>query len=130
MTSTYLEFERPVAELDARLRAIADGEEAGDTKALEKKARSQLKSIYAKLDPWQKTQVARHPARPHYSDYVAGLVTDYVPLSGDRSFGDDNALLGGLGRIRGVPVVVMGHEKGRTTQTRLHHNLPISKIGC
>ena len=127
MTSTYLEFERPVAELDAQLRAIADGEETGDTKALEKKARSQLKSIYAKLDPWQKTQVARHPARPHYSDYVAGLVTDYVPLSGDRSFGDDNALLGGLGRIRGVPVVLMGHEKGRTTETRLHHNFGMAK---
>ena len=122
MTQTYLDFERPVAELDARIKAIHAGEADGDAAALEKKAQAQLKSLYAKLGAWEKTQVARHPARPHFSAYVDSLVSDYTPLSGDRAFGDDNALLGGLGRIRGVPVVVMGHEKGTTTETRLKHN--------
>ena len=120
--SDYLPFERPIAELEAQARAIRDGEAEGDLKALSKKSRQQLKSLYNKLDPWQKTQVARHPLRPHYSDYVRGLVSDYMPLAGDRTFGEDHALQGGLGRIRGVPVVLMGHEKGKTTESRLHHN--------
>ena len=127
MTQTYLDFERPVAELENKLRAVEAGEEEGDAKALKRKARSQLKSLYTKLGPWEKTQVARHPARPHYSDYVRGLVSDYEPLSGDRGFGDDNALLGGLGRIRDLPVVVMGHEKGKTTETRLKHNFGMAQ---
>ena len=127
MTQTYLEFERPVAELDAKLRAVEAGEEEGDAKALTKQTRNKLKSIYAKLGPWEKTQVARHPGRPHFSEYVEGLVTDYAPLSGDRGFGDDDALLGGLGRIRGVPVVIMGHEKGKTTETRIKHNFGMAQ---
>jgi len=122
VTQTYLEFERPVAELDARIKAIQAGEAEGDVSTLEKKAQSQLKSLYSKLGAWEKTQVARHPARPHFSAYVDSLISDYTPLAGDRAFGDDHALLGGLGRIRGVPVVVMGHEKGTTTETRLKHN--------
>ena len=122
MNPTYLEFERPVAEIENRLRAVEAGEEAGDAAALRKKADTQLKTLYKKLGAWEKTQVARHPERPHFTDYVEGLVSDFTPLAGDRAFGDDSALLGGLGRIRGVPVVVMGHEKGRTTETRLEHN--------
>ena len=122
MNPTYLEFERPVAEIENRLRAVEAGEEAGDAAALRKKADTQLKTLYRKLGAWEKTQVARHPERPHFTDYVEGLVSDFTPLAGDRAFGDDSALLGGLGRIRGVPVVVMGHEKGRTTETRLEHN--------
>ena len=127
MNTTYLEFERPVAELENKLRAIEAGEDTGDAKALRKKADTQLRNLYRKLGAWEKTQVARHPARPHFSDYVAGLVSDYTPLAGDRAFGDDRALLGGLGRIRGVPVVVMGHEKGRTTETRLEHNFGMAQ---
>ena len=122
MNPTYLEFERPVAEIENRLRAVEAGEEAGDAAALRKKADTQLKTLYKKLGAWEKTQVARHPERPHFTDYIEGLVSDFTPLAGDRAFGDDSALLGGLGRIRGVPVVVMGHEKGRTTETRLEHN--------
>jgi len=95
MARTYLDFERPIAELDNKIEAL----------------KSQLKTLYSKIGPWEKTQVARHPARPHFSEYIAGLVSDYTPLSGDRKFGDDHALLGGLGKIRGRSVVVMGHEK-------------------
>lgn len=120
MARTYLDFERPMAELDAQMEtAQADG---ADLAELQAKAAEQLKALYAKIGPWEKTQVARHPARPHYSDYVKSLVSDYTPLAGDRSFGDDHALLGGLGKIRGRSVVVMGHEKGTDTETRIKHN--------
>ena len=122
MNPTYLEFERPIAEIETKIRAVEAGEDSGDAEALRKKADAQLKSLYKKLGAWEKTQVARHAERPHFTDYVEGLVSDYTPLAGDRAFGDDSALLGGLGRIRGVPVVVMGHEKGKTTETRLAHN--------
>lgn len=120
MARTYLDFERPIAELDSQIEAaIADGKDIAD---LEAKAKDQLKSLYSKIGPWEKTHVARHPARPHYSSYIKTLISDYTPLAGDRKFGDDHALLGGLGKIRGRSVVVMGHEKGTDTETRLKHN--------
>ena len=125
---TYLDFERPIAELDSKLEELRamngpEGIDVSDEVAkLQEKSQKQLKSIYAKLGPWEKTQVARHPSRPHFSDYVKGLVTDFTPLSGDRKFGDDDALIGGLGKIRGQSVVIMGHEKGRDTESRLKHN--------
>lgn len=120
MARTYLDFERPIAELDSQIEAaLADGK---DVSELEAKAQEQLKSLYKKIGPWEKTHVARHVARPHYSAYVEALISDYTPLSGDRKFGDDHALLGGLGKLRGRSVVVMGHEKGTDTDTRLKHN--------
>jgi len=129
MARTYLDFERPVAELDNKIEALIaeGGEVAKGVEDLRAKSSEQLKSIYAKIGPWEKTQVARHPARPHFSEYVAGLVSDYTPLSGDRKFGDDHALLGGLGKIRGRSVVVMGHEKGTDTETRLKHNFGMAQ---
>ncbi len=125
---TYLDFERSIAELDSKLEELRamngpDGIDVSEEVAkLEAKSLKQLKSIYTKLGPWEKTQVARHPSRPHFSDYVKGLVTDFTPLSGDRKFGDDDALIGGLGKLRGQSVVIMGHEKGRDTESRLKHN--------
>lgn len=120
MARTYLDFERPIAELDSQLEAArAEGK---DISELEAKAKEELKNLYAKIGPWEKTHVARHPARPHYSTYIDALITEYTPLSGDRKFGDDHALLGGLGKLNGRSVVVMGHEKGTDTQTRLKHN--------
>ncbi len=120
MARTYLDFERPIAELDSQIEvALADGK---STEELEAKAQSILESLYKKIGAWEKTHVARHPARPHYSAYIKALVSEYTPLAGDRKFGDDHALLGGLGKIRGRSVVVMGHEKGTDTETRLKHN--------
>lgn len=120
MARTYLDFERPIAELDSQIEAaLAEGKDISD---LEAKAQEQLKTLYSKIGPWEKTHVARHPARPHYSAYIKALISDYTPLSGDRKFGDDHALLGGLGKLRGRSVVVMGHEKGTDTDTRLKHN--------
>lgn len=120
MARTYLDFERPIAELDSQIEdALAEGKDVTDLQA---KAAAELGSLYAKIGPWEKTHVARHPARPHYSGYIEALVSDYTPLAGDRKFGDDHALLGGLGKIRGRSVVVMGHEKGTDTETRLKHN--------
>lgn len=120
MARTYLDFERPIAELDSQIEAaLAEGKDVSD---LEAKAKEQLKSLYSKIGPWEKTHVARHPARPHYSAYINALISDYTPLAGDRKFGDDHALLGGLGKLHGRSVVVMGHEKGTDTDTRLKHN--------
>jgi acetyl-CoA carboxylase carboxyl transferase subunit alpha len=115
-----------VAELDkqAESLAVSDPEAASD---VTQRAEAELKKLYTKLGPWEKTQVARHPARPHFSDYVAQLVTDYTPLAGDRQYGDDNALLGGTGKIRGRSVVVMGHEKGKDLETRLKHNFGMAQ---
>ena len=129
MARTYLDFERPVAELDNKIEAlIADGGDAAKgVEELREKSKAQLKTVYSKIGPWEKTQVARHPGRPHFSEYVEGLVSDYTPLSGDRKFGDDHALLGGLGKIRGRSVVVMGHEKGTDTETRLKHNFGMAQ---
>lgn len=128
--STYLEFEKPVADLEKKIAELeatggaAVGEEVGK---LREKAHKQLEQIYGHLNAWQKTQVARHPDRPHFMDYVSGLFDEFVELAGDRKFMNDDAILGGLARFRGRPVVVIGHEKGRDTQTRLKHNFGMGK---
>src|SRR5438445_9267210 len=131
---SYLDFEKPVAELEAKveeLRAIGEtgGEGAiGEEIArLEGKASAALKDLYADLTPWQKAQVARHPQRPHCLDYVASLVTDFTPLAGDRKFGEDEAIIGGFGRFRGESICVIGHEKGATTESRLRHNFGMAR---
>jgi acetyl-CoA carboxylase carboxyl transferase subunit alpha len=131
--SSLLDFEKPIAELEGKvkeLRHLADGSELdlGDEIArLEGRAAKLLSSTYGRLTPWQKTQVARHADRPHFTDYVKALIDDYTPLAGDRCFGDDHAILGGLGRFRGRAVVVMGHEKGRETEDRVHHNFGMAR---
>ena len=131
---SYLDFEKPVAELEAKVEELRALGEAGDSVAiseeigrLEGKAAQALKELYADLTPWQKTQVARHPQRPHAFDYVAGLITDFVPLAGDRKFGEDAAILGGFGRFRGESVCVLGHEKGADTEARLKHNFGMAR---
>ncbi len=131
---TYLDFEKPVAELEAKveeLRAVAETGSAvsvGDEiNRLEVKAALALKELYAELTPWQKTQVARHPQRPHCLDYVAGLIGNFVPLAGDRKFGDDAAIVGGFGRFRGESVCIIGHEKGSDTESRIKHNFGMAK---
>jgi acetyl-CoA carboxylase carboxyl transferase subunit alpha len=129
---TYLDFERSVAEIDKAIEAlVAETSEtsslSGQIAELRKKSDDELKSIYEKIGPWEKTLVARHPARPHFSQYVDGLISDYTPLAGDRKFGDDGALLGGLGKIRGHSVVVIGHEKGKDTESRVKHNFGMAQ---
>jgi acetyl-CoA carboxylase carboxyl transferase subunit alpha len=131
---SYLDFEKPVAELEAKveeLRAIQEGDEVvavGDEIArLEAKTEQALVGLYASLTPWQKTQVARHPQRPHCLDYVSGLLTEFTALSGDRKFAEDEALIGGFGRFRGESVCVIGHEKGATTESRLRHNFGMAR---
>ncbi|MBL4540030.1 acetyl-CoA carboxylase carboxyltransferase subunit alpha [Oceanicaulis alexandrii] len=135
-TRTYLDFERPIAELDAKIEELEsvlsrNGEDAPDAAdeiaKLRQKSSDQLKSMYSKLDAWRKTMVARHPERPHLRDYISGLVTDFEDLAGDRRFGEDHAIVGGLGRLKGRPVVIMGHEKGHDTQTRLKHNFGMAR---
>lgn len=129
MVRTYLDFEKPVAQLDSKIEALiaSDGEAAEGVTALRDKSRDELENIYKKIGPWEKTQVARHPARPHFSEYIDGLISDYTPLSGDRKFGDDQALIGGLGKIRSRSVVIMGHEKGTDTESRLKHNFGMAQ---
>lgn len=131
---SYLDFEKPVAELEAKieeLRALADSGNAvaiGDEIAhLETKSRRALTDLYASLTPWQKTLVARHPQRPHFVDYCAELITDFTPLAGDRKFGEDEAIIGGLGRFRGESVCIIGQEKGSSTETRLRHNFGMAR---
>src|SRR5437868_2220458 len=126
---SYLDFEKPVAELDAKieeLRAIeTSGESVGvseEISRLEGKATQALKDLYSSLSPWQKMQVARHPQRPHCMDYINGLITNFLPFAGDRKFGEDEAILGGFGRFRGRSVCVIGNEKGSSTESRLKHN--------
>ncbi len=130
---TFLDFEKPLAELDARVNELRDTAEAGslnlatEIERLQAKSERLLRDTYARLTPWQKTLVARHPERPHFKDYVAGLVEDFVPLAGDRNFADDQAIVGGLGKLRGRKVVVIGHEKGDDTASRLKHNFGMAK---
>jgi acetyl-CoA carboxylase carboxyl transferase subunit alpha len=130
---SYLDFEKPVAELEARVAELRETAAGGgvDIEAeigrLQAKADKALKDTYARLTPWQKTQVARHPARPHFKNYVARLIDDFVPLAGDRAFADDQAILGGFGRLDGRRVVVIGHEKGDDTASRLKHNFGMGK---
>jgi len=131
--ATFLDFEKPIAELQARIDELrdtaADGELdiATEIGRLQTKSDRLLRETYAKLTPWQKTQVARHPERPHFKHYVAALVEDFMPLGGDRAFADDQAILGGIGRFRGRKVMVIGHEKGDDTATRLRHNFGMGK---
>lgn len=129
MSTTYLEFEKPIAELEAKIAELeaVDASEDGPSISeelgkLREKASKQLKDTYKSLSAWRKTQVARHPDRPHFTDFVAGLFEDYEELAGDRVFGNDEAVLGGLASFKGRSVVVMGHEKGRTTESRIRHN--------
>jgi len=130
---SYLEFEKPVAALEARiaeLRATAqDGalDIGNEVARLEAKAQALLVSSYRALTPWQKTQVARHPARPHFHDYVAAIFTDFLPLAGDRRYGEDQAIVGGFARLGGRRVVVIGHEKGNDTHSRIRHNFGMGK---
>ncbi|HUC47888.1 MAG TPA: acetyl-CoA carboxylase carboxyltransferase subunit alpha [Xanthobacteraceae bacterium] len=129
---SYLDFEKPVAELEAKadeLRALhSDGEAINEEiNRIEGKAAVSLKELYATLTPWQKTQVARHPQRPHCLDYIAALISDFVPLAGDRKHGEDPAIIGGFGRFRGEPVCVIGHEKGSDTDSRLKHNFGMAR---
>jgi acetyl-CoA carboxylase carboxyl transferase subunit alpha len=129
--TAYLDFEKPVAELQARVTELRDSDGAAEIAAeiekIDAKAEKLLRDTYAKLTPWQKTQVARHPERPHFGDYVAAIFTDFMPLAGDRAFADDQAILGGLARIDGRRVMVIGHEKGNDTASRLKHNFGMGK---
>jgi acetyl-CoA carboxylase carboxyl transferase subunit alpha len=125
----YLDFERPVAEIEASIGELEERAEAADPgafdseiAALRARVLEVRRETYSSLDAWQKTQVARHPDRPHFMDYVSSLVQEFVELRGDRKFADDQAIVGGLGKFRGSPVMVMGHEKGHDTTTRLKHN--------
>ena len=131
---TYLDFEKPVAELEAKieeLRALdqaTGGVEIGDEVArIEAKAAEALRELYAHLTPWQKAQVARHPQRPHCVDYIANLISDFTPLAGDRKFGEDEAIVGGLGRFRGEGVCVIGQERGANTEDRIKHNFGMAR---
>jgi acetyl-CoA carboxylase carboxyl transferase subunit alpha len=131
---SYLDFEKPVAELEAKieeLRALSATGEPGaigdEIARLEAKASGVLTEIYSELTPWQKTQVARHPLRPHCLDYIAALMTDFVPFAGDRKFGDDDAIIGGFGRFRGESICVIGQEKGSNTEARLKHNFGMAR---
>jgi acetyl-CoA carboxylase carboxyl transferase subunit alpha len=134
MTRAYLDFEKPVAELEAKIEELRKIAEGGDPQAiseevgkLEGKAKQALADLYVNLTPWQKTLVARHPERPHLMHYVKGLIEDFTPLAGDRYFGEDEAIVGGLGRFRGASVVVMGQEKGIDTESRIRHNFGMAK---
>jgi len=126
--STFLDFEKPVAELEGKIKELRHTADGGDVNISEELARLEtkvdqvLKQIYGKLSPWQKMHVARHPNRPHFSDYMTELFEDFVELCGDRAFGDDTALVGGIARFRGRSVFVIGHEKGSGTEGRVRHN--------
>ena len=130
----YLDFEKPVADLEGKiieLKTLSESGEAVDVAdeiaRLEKRSKEALRDVYKALTPWQKAQVARHPDRPHCLDYVRTLFSDFTPLAGDRSFGDDHAIVGGFARFRGEPVAIIGQEKGSDTKTRLKHNFGMAK---
>ncbi|MGB0684353.1 MAG: acetyl-CoA carboxylase carboxyltransferase subunit alpha [Magnetovibrionaceae bacterium] len=129
----YLDFEKPLAELEGKIQELrhvaSDGEVdvADEVERLTTKADKILTSTYAKLTPWQKAQVARHPDRPHTADYIDRLITEFTPLAGDRCFGEDAAILGGLGRFRGRSVMIIGHEKGNDTESRVKHNFGMAR---
>ncbi|WP_342779575.1 acetyl-CoA carboxylase carboxyltransferase subunit alpha [Luteithermobacter gelatinilyticus] len=130
---TYLDFEKPIAELESRIRDMKNlesGDElniAEEIGRLERKLDKLLRDTYKSLTPWQKIKVARHPNRPHFPDFIKGLITDFMPLCGDRAFADDAAITGGLGRFKGQSVMVIGHEKGSDTQSRLKHNFGMAR---
>ena len=130
---SYLDFEKPIAELETRVAELRETANSGsididaEVAKLEAKSSKLLRDTYARLTPWQKAQVARHPERPHFKDYLAGIADDFVPLAGDRSFADDPAIIGGLARIDGRKVILIGHEKGDDTASRLKHNFGMAK---
>jgi acetyl-CoA carboxylase carboxyl transferase subunit alpha len=130
---SFLDFEKPIAELQGRIdelretAANGDVDIAADVQRLQAKSDKLLRDTFAKLTPWQKTQVARHPERPHFRDYVAGLFDEWLPLAGDRAFADDQAILGGFATFRGRKILVIGHEKGDDTASRLRHNFGMGK---
>jgi len=129
----FLDFEKPIAELQARVAELRETADAGaldigqEVSKLEAKADRMLRETYARLTPWQKTQVARHPLRPHLKDYIAGIFDEFMPLAGDRAFADDQAIIGGFARMGGRRVMVIGHEKGDDTASRLRHNFGMAK---
>ncbi|MDU8944036.1 acetyl-CoA carboxylase carboxyltransferase subunit alpha [Ovoidimarina sediminis] len=132
--TNYLEFEKPLAEIEGKaeeLRALARANAEMDVEkeaaALDAKASTMLRDLYKDLTPWRKCQVARHPDRPHCKDYIEALFTEYTPLAGDRNFADDHAVMGGLARFNDTPVVVMGHEKGHDTKTRIERNFGMAR---
>src|SRR5438132_3126150 len=129
---SYLDFEKPVAELEAKLDELrvlaASGSDIGDEVArIEEKSAQALAELYANLTPWQKTMVARHPQRPHFTDFVGALITEFTPLAGDRKFAEDEALMGGFGRFRGEAICVIGQEKGASTEGRIKHNFGMAR---
>ena len=130
---TYLDFEKSIAELESRIRdikSLESGDEiniAEEVSRLEVKLDNLLRSTYARLTSWEKIKVARHPDRPHLSDYIKNLITDFMPLSGDRGFADDHAIIGGIGRFKGQSVMIVGHEKGNDTQSRIKHNFGMAR---
>ena len=130
---TFLDFEKPIAELEGKIEELrhldGDGEIniADEVSKLQTKADRLLRQTYAKLTPWQRVQVARHPDRPHFLDYADVLIENFTPLAGDRFFAEDNAIIGGLGRFCGYSAMVIGHEKGKDTETRLHHNFGMAR---
>jgi acetyl-CoA carboxylase carboxyl transferase subunit alpha len=130
----YLDFEKPVADLEGKileLKKLMESDESVDVSEeiarLEKRAKEALREVYRALTPWQKTQVARHPDRPHCLDYVKAIFTDFTPLAGDRAFGEDHAVVGGFARFRGEPVALVGQEKGHDTKSRLKHNFGMAR---
>jgi acetyl-CoA carboxylase carboxyl transferase subunit alpha len=131
--ASFLDFEKPIAELQGRIDELRDTAAEGEVDIdaevgrIQAKSDKLLRETYARLTPWQKTQVARHPERPHFLHYVAALIEDFMPLGGDRAFADDAAIIGGLGRFRGRRVMVIGHEKGDDTASRLRHNFGMGK---
>src|SRR5215472_7438785 len=134
MAAKYLEFERPIGELEAKIEELSKlSETAGpgafdaEIEALRRRVADLRRDTYANLDAWQKTQIARHENRPHFVDYVSALIEEFVELRGDRAYADDQAIMGGLGRFRGRPVVVMGQEKGHDTETRIKHNFGMAR---
>ncbi|MEO0033170.1 MAG: hypothetical protein RIS94_2928 [Pseudomonadota bacterium] len=130
---SYLEFEKPVAALEARIAELRDTAQSGELditseiRRLETKSAELLASTYKALTPWQKTQVARHPARPHFRDYVEMAFTDFMPLGGDRLYGEDQAIVGGFATLNGRKIMLIGHEKGNDTQSRIRHNFGMGK---
>ena len=130
---TYLDFEKPIAELESRVAELRETATASDLDIeaeiakLEGKSTKLLKDTYSRLTPWQKTQVARHPDRPHFKDFVASMTAEFLPLAGDRAFADDPAIIGGLAKIDGRRVMLIGHEKGDDTASRLKHNFGMAK---
>jgi acetyl-CoA carboxylase carboxyl transferase subunit alpha len=131
--ATFLDFEKPIAELEARVAELRETASSSaidiepEVQKLQERAERLLRETYTKLTPWQKTQVARHPERPHFKHYIEALIEDFVPLSGDRAFGEDEAIVGGLGKLGGRRVLVIGHEKGDDVTSRIKHNFGMAK---